>query len=167
MNSTRAKVSLVGVLTLGLVLGSLMTPAGAERRKAVAFRTTQGEEVVGGTYHCGGSVYTDDQTPNIDAYAWLHATSGITSGYYGTGQNNHEAPADLDAMAQICLTHVSEVTEMVPNICTVGPISSRRSEWGNGAGASSTFDFSCQGTRDEVMDVIGGFGRIALTHRLP
>jgi hypothetical protein len=144
-----------------------MSPAGDARHRAPAFLSARGQEVVNGFYSCNGTVYTDEQAANVSVYAWLSATSGITSGFSGASQSSVEVPADLDAMAKICEAHISQVLSQVPSICTLGPIERERGEFGNGASTVSRFDFSCQGTRDEVIGVIGGFSRLSLTVRIP
>jgi hypothetical protein len=122
---------------------------------------------VAGSYRCDGTVYTDDQVASVGANAFLSATSGITSGYFGTSQRSTDVPADLDAMAAVCDAHVGHVASQVPSICTLGPIERERGEFANGRSTVTGFDLSCQGTRDEVIGVIGGFGRLSLTARLP
>ena len=128
---------------------------------------SQGQEVVAGSYQCGGSIFTDDQPPEISTWSYLSATSGITQGFGGTGQRSTDVPADLDAMAGICDEHVANVRANVPAICTLGALDRERSTWGNGQGVSASFSFSCQGTRDEVMGVIGAFSRLPLQILLP
>ena len=167
MGSTASKLAIVCALGFGLLLGSSTTPADAVPRGPAPFRASQGQEVVTGSYGCSGTVYTDDQAANIWAGAQLNATSGITSGFFGTSQRASEVPADLAAMAEICRTHVSHVFSQAPAICSIGRIASEQGEFGNGASVSSGFDFSCQGTRDEVIGVIGGFSSLPLTTPLP
>jgi hypothetical protein len=109
------------------------------------------------------TVYTDGQDANVGAHAYLSATSGITDGFYGLGRSITDVPAELPAMAQICDDHVREVITRVPNICTLGPVERDGGVFGNGESTGVWFDFSCQGTRDQVIGVIGGFSRLALT----
>lgn len=163
MGSKTAGIVAVSALGLAFLLWPVIAPADAARRGASVFRSAQGQEVVGGSYSCNGTVYTDDQDANIGAYAYLSATSGITDGYYGAGQSTRDVPADLDRMAEICAGHVEQVVAQVPEVCTLGPVVHERSVFGNGSSAYSSFDFSCQGTRDQVIGVIGGFGRLSLT----
>jgi hypothetical protein len=111
-------------------------------------------------------VFTDDQAADVSATSYVNATSGITSGFYGTSQRSTEVPADLDVMAEICEAHIADVLSQVPSICALGPIEREQGEFGNGASTVSRFDFSCQGTRDEVIGVIGGFSRLAQIARL-
>jgi len=155
-------------LGFGLALWSGAGSADDARRGKAAFGPAAGQEVVNGNYRCDGTVYTDDQDANLRAGAYLNATSGITSsGFLGASQYTWDVPADLDAMAAICDAHVERVLTQIPGICTVGPVAHERGEFGNGASVVTSFDFSCQGTRDEVVGVIGGFSRLSLTERLP
>jgi hypothetical protein len=167
MGSTTSRIAIVCALGFGFLLWPSTSPADDVRRGTPAFRPAQGQEVVTGSYTCDGTVFTDDQAANVSAGAYLNATSGITSGFYGTSQRSTEVPADLDAMAEICEAHISHVLSQVPSICTLGPIEREQGEFGNGASTVSRFDFSCQGTRDEVIGVIGGFSRLVLTVPLP
>jgi len=167
MGSTASKLAIVGALGFGLLLGSSTRPADAVPRGPSAFRTSQGQEVVVGSYGCNGTVFTDDQGAYVRAGAQLNATSGITSGFYGTSQTASDPPADLAAMAETCRAHVDQVFAQVPAICSVGRIVSEQGEFSNGASVYSTFEFSCQGTRDEVIGVIGGFSQLSLTTPLP
>ena len=112
-------------------------------------------------------MFTDDQEAHVGASAFLTATSGITSDLLGIGQSSRDVPADLDAMARICDEHVSSVLAQVPSICTVGPVERERGAFGNGESVVVRFEVSCQGTRDQVIGVIGGFSRLSLTERLP
>jgi hypothetical protein len=167
MGSNAARIALVCALGSGLLLSPGTTPA-AGRHEPPVFRSAPGQEVVNGNYRCDGTVYTDDQPASVSANALLTATSDITpSGFFGTSQSTREVPADLDAMASICDAHVAAVLSRVPRICTLGPLLRDRGEFGNGASVVAQFDFSCQGTRDEVIGVIGGFSRLALLQRLP
>jgi hypothetical protein len=172
MGSTASKVAIVCAFGFGCLLWSGTSPAdddgnGRRQRRAPDFRPSQGQEVVAGFYNCTGTVFTDDQATEISTYTYLNATSGITTNFYGNGQRSTNVPADLDAMAEICVTHVNEVLSQVPDVCTLGPIELEQGEFGNGASTTSRFEFSCQGTRDEVIGVIGGFTRLSLTTRLP
>jgi hypothetical protein len=167
MGSIASRIAVACALGFGFLVWASSSPADAVGRGSTAFRPAQGQEVVTGSYDCAGTVFTDDQDADVWAGAQLNATSGITSGFFGTSQRSTQVPADLDAMAALCLAHVSDVFSQVPSICALGPISSEQGEFGNGASTSSGFDFSCQGTRDEVIGVIGGFSRLALTTRLP
>lgn len=123
--------------------------------------------MVTGTYQCFGTVYTDEQEPEISAYVYFSATSGLTQNYYGSGQNSRDVPADLDAMAAICEAHVEEILSMAPGICALGPVVSGGGVFGNGENIGSSFDFSCKGTRNAVIGVIGGFSRAAVIAPLP
>jgi hypothetical protein len=167
MKTTASKILIACTLVFGFLVWSAVSPAGSAPRGAPAFLPAQGQEVAGGSYHCDGSVYTDEQRAHVSTGTWLSATSGITDGYYGSGQHSNEVPEDLDAMDSICEPHITRVLAQVPSFCAVGPIENERGEWGNGASTAWQFEFSCQGSRDEVMSVIGGFGRMALTERLP
>jgi hypothetical protein len=167
MGSIASRIAIVCVLGFGFMLGSSSSPADAVGRGAPVFRPAQGQEVVTGSYGCNGTVFTDDQTANVWVGAQLNATSGITSGFFGTSQRSIDVPADLAAMAAICQAHVSDVFAQAPPICSLGPIGEEQGEFGNGASTYSSFDFSCQGTRDEVIGVIGRFSRLSLTRRLP
>jgi hypothetical protein len=167
MESTVSRIAIVCALGFGFLLLPSTSPAGDVWRGAPTFRPAQGQEVVTGSYSCDGTVFTDDQAANVSTFSYVNATSGITSGFFGTGQSSVEVPADLNAMAEICEAHISHVLSQVPSICTLGPIERERGEFGNGASTVSRFDFSCQGTRDEVIGVIGAFSRLPLTARLP
>jgi hypothetical protein len=167
MGSTASKLAIACALGFGFLLWSSSSPADAVGRGATAFRPAPGQEVVTGSYGCNGTVFTDDQTANVWVGAQLNATSGITSGFFGTSQRSIDVPADLAAMAAICQAHVGEVFAQAPSICSLGPIGEAQGAFGNGASTYSSFDFSCQGTRDEVIGVIGGFSRLSLTTRLP
>lgn len=167
MGSTASRIAIVCAWGCGLLISPAASRADDARRGAPAFRTDQGQEVVTGSYGCNGTVYTDDQSAQVSAGAFVSATSGITADFFGTRQRSLEIPADLDAMAEICEAHISHVLSQVPPICTLGPVERERGEFGNGASIVSQFDFSCQGTRDEVISVIGGFTRLPLTARLP
>jgi hypothetical protein len=158
---------MVCAIGFGFLLWPSTSPAGNARRGAPAFLPARGQEVVNGSYFCDGTVYTDEQAARVSAAAWLSATSGITSGFYNSSQSSVEVPADLDTMAEICAAHIGQVLSQVPAICTLGPVEHERGEFGNGASTVSRFDFSCQGTRDEVIGVIGGFSRLSLTARTP
>jgi len=167
MGSTASKLAIAGVLGMGFLLGSSTRPADAVPRGPSALRGSQGQEVVVGSYGCRGTVFTDDQAPYVWAGAQLNATSGITSGFFGPSQAASNPPADLAAMAGICRAHVDQVFAQAPAICSVGRITSGQGEFANGASVYSTFDFSCQGTRDEVIGVIGGMSQLSLTMPLP
>jgi hypothetical protein len=170
MGSIASKLALacaLGFVGFGSLLWFDPSPADAVPRGAPAFRSSPGQEVVNGSYDCSGTIYTDDQGVNIWAGAQLNATSGITSGFFGTSQRASEVPADLPAMAEICRAHVDQVSSQVPVICSVGQIANEQYVFGNGTSVSARFDFSCQGTRDEVIGVIGGFSRLSLTTPLP
>jgi hypothetical protein len=155
------------VCGLGLLIWPGVAPARDDRRGDPPVRASAGQEVVNGSYRCGGSIYTDDQPPSIQTYSYVTATSGISSDFYPIGQSSNEAPADLDAMSDICEANVGQVIGQVPGICVVGPVLVERGTWGNGSGVFHSFDFSCQGTRDQVIGVIGVFSRVSLTARLP
>lgn len=127
----------------------------------------QGQEVVTGYYSCSGSVYTDDQDPQVSVYSYLSATSGITDDFYGPGRSSSNVPPDLDAMASICEEHVSTAYSSLPQICATGSVRHERGAFGNGESVSSSFDFSCQGTRDQVIGVIGLISRMPLQAQLP
>jgi len=125
------------------------------------------QEVLSGSYQCTGTVYTDEQKPNIYASAWLSATSGITQDYYGAGSSSSNVPADLAAMAAICEAHVEKVLSMIPGICALGRVENEGGVFGNGEAVSSRFNFSCQGSRNAVIGVIGGFSQVAVMVPLP
>ncbi len=167
MGSMASRIAIVCALGFGFLIALSTSSADDDRRGAPAFRPVQGQEVVTGSYDCNGTVFTDDQSAQVSAGAFMQATSGITSGFFGTRQRSQEVPADLDAMAKICDTHISHSLSQIPSICTLGPIERERGEFGNGASVGSGFDFSCQGTRDEVIGVLGGFTRLPLTALLP
>jgi hypothetical protein len=167
MTANASTVALVCALGSGLLLWPLTAPAGDARRGASPFVAVQGQEVVNGSYSCDGTVFTDDQPASISAGSYLSATSGITSGLFGTSQRSVAVAADLEAMARICDAHVAQVVSQVPPICTLGPIARERGAFGNGSTTVVRFDFSCQGTRDEVVGVIGGMSRLTLTARVP
>jgi hypothetical protein len=166
MGSSSSKLATACLLAFGFLLWTSATPAG-DARGAPSFAPAQGQEVVIGSYFCGGSVYTDGQPASVATFSSLNATSGITAGFYGPSQSTENVPADLDAMAAICDAHLERIIARVPGICALGPISRSRSDWGNGSGAGAHFAFSCQGTRDEVIGVIGALSRTTLTERLP
>lgn len=167
MGSSASKVVVVCVLGAGFLIASGTSSADDERRRRPVFRSAQGQEVVAGSYQCDGTVFTDEQEANVSAGSFLYATSGIASDFFGSNQSSRDVPADLDVMATICEGHISRVLSEVPSICALGPIEAGRGEFGNGARVFSGFDFSCQGTRDQVIGVIGGFSRLSLTLRLP
>jgi hypothetical protein len=162
MGSNTARIAIVSALGLALLLWAGTSPAGDRGHGGPVFHTAPGQEVVNGSYDCYGSVYTDDQPPMLGAYIDLTATSGITSGFNGPLQGSFDGPADLDAMAAICEAHVDSVVADAAAICAVGPIRSDRGTFGNGESVDVRFSFSCQGTRDEVIGVIGSFSRHAL-----
>jgi hypothetical protein len=167
MASNASRIAAACALGFGfLLLWPAATPARDGRRDAAAFHAAQGQEVVNGSYYCNGTLFTDAQAANVSAAAYLYATSGITDGLYSTGQSSRDVPADLAAMAALCEAHVGIVAGQVPAICTLGEIQREQGEFGNGSSTVARFDFSCQGTRDEVIGVIGGFSRLALTVRL-
>lgn len=116
-----------------------------------------------GTYYCSGTVYTDDQVPYVYAVAYLTATSGITDGFNTPSDSSTDVPSDLGALTAICDGHIARVLTQVSPSCTIGPVRDEGGAFGNGASASSSFGFSCQGTRDEVIGVIGSFSRLPLT----
>jgi hypothetical protein len=151
----------------GLAMWPGVASARDERRGDPPARASGGQEVVNGYYQCSGSVYTDDQPASIGINTYLSATSGITSDFFPIGQSSQAVPADLDAMSEICEANVGEVIGQVPGICTLGPIENERGTWGNGSSVSHLFEFSCQGSRDQVIGVIGLFSRTSLTLRLP
>jgi len=168
MGSTASGIRIVCALGFGCLLWPSTSSAEDVRGGAPAFRPAQGQEVVVGSYACDGTVFTDEQAANVSVNAYVNATSGITSGFYGTSQRSADVPADLDAMAEICEAHIGQVLSQVPSICALGPIEREQGEFANGTSTVSRFGFSCQGTRDEVIGVIGGFSRLALTTaRLP
>lgn len=167
MKSTASRIAIVCALGFDFLLWPCTSRADDVRGGTPAFRSAQGQEVVAGSYNCSGTVFTDDQAANVSAGAFVNATSGIVSGFFGTFRRSQDVPADLDEMAVICEAHISQVLSQVPSICTLGPVERERGEFGNGASIASGFDFSCQGTRDEVIGVIGGFSRLPLTVRLP
>jgi hypothetical protein len=159
-------------ITCGLLAAALLytAPVHAQSwglRRGGDESTFQGQEVVVGSYHCGGSVYSDDQEPEVSTYAYLSATSGITDGFYGTGNASHNVPADLQVMVGICQEHVDTVYAHMPRVCTLGDIRQEQGAFGNGESVSVNFDFSCQGTRDEVVGVIGQLSRLSLMAHLP
>jgi hypothetical protein len=166
MKLAASAISIMCVLGFGSLLLPYTSPADGAQHGAPAFQSAQGQEVVIGSYRCDGSVYTDDQAANINATFYADATSGITSGFYGTSSRSTDVPADLDAMAEICDAHIGHALAETPVICTLGPVYRERGDFGNGSSAVSGFDFSCQGARDEVIGVIGAFSRLALTARL-
>jgi hypothetical protein len=171
METFASRIAMVAALGLGFLLAWSSNPADADSRErgwrgGAASPPAQGQEVVAGSYSCRGTVYTDEQLPDISAGSYLYATSGITSGYYGNSQRATDVPADLEAMAEICDRHIGGVVTQMPQICTLGPVATDGGEFGNGASVGSSFEFSCQGTRDAVIGVIGTLGRIALTERL-
>lgn len=162
------KLGITRVCALGLAVGLVSGPSHAEdsRRDRSPFAARQGQEVVNGSYSCTGTVFTDEQRAQIYAGSYLSATSGIAVGLFPTGQTSTDVPADLDAMVKICDGHVAEVRAQVPPLCTLGPLVSERGEFGNGASVHVQFDFSCQGGRDQVVGVIGGFSRLSLVSAL-
>lgn len=162
METTASRIAMVCGLAAGLLLWPISTPADDARRGGGPFRSAQGQEVVNGSYSCDGTVYTDEQPASVTAGAFMSATSGITNGFFGTSQNSTDVPADLDAMAGICENHIGSVLAEVPSICALGPVERERGAFGNGSTVVARFDFSCQGTRDQVIGVIGGFSRIPL-----
>jgi hypothetical protein len=166
MVSSASRIAMVCVLACGLLLWPGVNPAASVPRGAPAFAAGAGQEVATGSYTCSGVVYTNDP-PHLGASAYLSATSGITAGYFGTSQYSAAAPADLDALAEACDTHVERVFSQAPAICVLGPVTRYRQEYTNGTSVGAGFEFSCQGTRDEVVGVIGGFSRLSLTERLP
>lgn len=167
MRSTTSRTAILCALAFGCLFWPSMSPAGDGWRGGPHFRSAPGQEVVNGSYACDGTVYTDEQAAGVSAGAYVSATSGITSGFFGLSQRSVEVPDDLDAMAEICEAHIGDVLSQVPSFCSLGPVERERGEFGNGASTVSRFDFSCQGTRDEVIGVIGGFSRLPLTARLP
>jgi len=160
-------------IACGLLSAALLYTAPAEaqsfgmRRGGGGESTFQGQEVVAGTYHCGGSIYTDDQEPEVSTYTYLAATSGITDGFYGSGNASRNVPADLQVMAGICQEHVDNVYGHMPRVCTLGEIERQQGTFGNGESVSIHFAFSCQGTRDEVIGVIGQLSRLSVIAHLP
>ncbi|MBW2542705.1 MAG: hypothetical protein JRF15_11490 [Deltaproteobacteria bacterium] len=162
-----SKITISVALGVGLLAWAVASYAAADRgdRGHPAFRSA--EEVLTGSYSCTGTVFTDEQEPEIYAGAWLTATSGITQNYYGSGNSSRNVPADLDAMASICDAHVEEVLSMIPGICALGPVLKEGGEFGNGANVSSRFNFSCQGSRNAVIGVIGGFSHASVIVPLP
>ena len=165
MGKLSSRIALVCALGVVLLFWPGRSPARDHSRRPAAFRPAQGQEVVSGTYYCAGSTFTDGQPSDISVGSYLGATSGITSGFASPHRSIH-VPADLDQMAAHCSAHISDVHAQIPSICTLGEIEHHRGEFGNGASVGSEFAFSCQGTRDEVIGVIGELGRLALSARL-
>lgn len=164
MKSRRARivVSCGAVLLLALVAGS-----GVAKDRMRVFdgaRPGSGQEVLGGSYFCSGSVYTDEQQPNISVGSWLGATSGITEGF-SPPYHSAFVDTDLSDMAARCATHVQEVYDAMPGICALGELRSQGGDFGNGSSVSTEFQFSCQGSRDRVVSVIGAIGRMAVGAR--
>ena len=147
----------------GLLLLPGISPAGEARQGPASRRPVSGQEVVNGSYSCTGTVFSDGQAPNVSASAYLNAASGITADFFGNSRAAREVPTDLEAMSAICDAHVSPVQGEVPSICAVGAIEQGRGEFGNGASTGSSFAFSCQGTRDEVVGVIGAVSRAPIS----
>lgn len=163
MKSTSASIAVVCAFAGILVLWPATTPAGEFERARKGLGSAAGQEVVNGYSYCDGSVFTDEQPPNISLGTFLNATSGITSDLDGLWSRTRDVPADLDAMAEICEAQIGRIASGAPEICTIGPVYSERGEFGNGTSTYSRFDFSCQGTRNEVIAAIGSFSRMSLT----
>ena len=119
-------------------------------------------EVVSGTYYCSGSIFTDEQPASISVGIYLGATSNLTSGYFTPSRRSHDVPADLGAMSEICRTHLELARSEMPSICVLGVNENEGGEFGNGASINFSFQFSCQGTRDEVIGVIGRLGELVV-----
>ena len=96
---------------------------------------------------------------------YLGATSNLTSGYHPPFRRSRDVPADLEAMSEICRAQLDVVRSQIPSICVVGEMEDEGGEFGNGASISSAFQFSCQGTRNEVIDVVGTLGRVVIQSR--
>jgi hypothetical protein len=74
-----------------------------------------------------------------------------------------DVPSDLDALAALCSRHVGAARAAAPEICALGSTRSRLEESSNAMTTMSSFEFSCQGSRDEVIATIGGFSRLVVT----
>ena len=163
MQTSTSSTAWLIALTVGVALW-VGTSRAPDARSAPP--ETRGQEVVTGTYACFGTVYTDEQPAEITLWLFLSATSGIADGYPGVSRASNEVPGDLDAMAALCEDRVAHAVSRAPAICGLAPIRRDGGEFGNGASTGASFGFSCQGARDEVMDVIGGLSRLALTDPL-
>ena len=162
MRTNVSKIAISAVLGLGFSAWLAASHATADSTQGGQPAFGAAQEVLSGTYQCTGTVYTDEQKPEIYAAAWLSATSGITQDYYGAGNSSRNVPADLVAMAAICDAHVEKVLAMIPGICALGPVVNEGGAFGNGENVSSRFNFSCQGSRNAVIGVIGGFSQVAV-----
>lgn len=162
-----SKIAISALLGIGFAAWTAASHADDDygNRGHPAFRSAQ--EVLTGTYQCTGTIFSDEQVPEINAGAWFSATSGITQDYYGAGNSSRNVPADLDAMASICDAHVETVLAMIPGICALGPVVQEGGVFGNGENISSRFNFSCQGSRNAIIGVIGGFSHVTVIVPLP
>jgi len=162
MRTNVSKIAISAVLGLGFSAWLAASHAADDYAQGGHPAFGAAQEVLTGSYQCTGTVFTDQQEPEINAGAWLSATSGITQDYYGAGNSSKNVPADLDAMAAICDAHVEKVLSMIPGICALGPVVKEGGVFGNGENVTSRFNFSCQGSRNAVIGVIGGFGQVAV-----
>ena len=132
-----------------------------------AFHSGESHDVVSGNYYCSGSTFTDEQNASIAVSFYLGATSNLTSGYSAPSRRTQSVPADLDTMSEICRTQVDTARSQMPSICAIGATEEEGGEFGNGASISMSFQFTCQGTRNEVIGVVGELARLIVNSRIP
>lgn len=161
MKSRGSRVAVLCALTLVVLVWAGSSPARDRMRAFDGFRAATGQEVLNGSYFCSGTIYTDEQRPNVTVGSWLGATSGITSDlaapYYSTFSE-----VGLPEMGAQCAAHVEEVQARLSRSCATGELRTQGGEFGNGENVSTEFQFSCLGKRDEIIEVIGALGRSIL-----
>ncbi len=165
MGSTVSRIAIAAGVAFGFLLWAGMSP-GKDPGRDTRRLPVQGQEVVAGS--CNGVVFNaDEYPPYIYAAVYLSATSGIASDFDAPYQQSLAVLGDLDALAAACEKHVVQVSSQAPSICAVGAVSNESSPSSNASTVTSRFAFSCQGTRDEVIGVIGVFSRLSLVTQLP
>ena len=148
-----------------LVPGSSLAGDGSSNRRTA--RSGGDHDVVSGNYYCSGSTYTDEQSAEITVSFYLGATSSLTSGYSAPYRRTRNVSADLGTMSEICRTQVDTARARMPSVCALGVIEEEGGEFGNGASISLSFQFTCEGTRNEVIGVVGELARLIVGSRLP
>ncbi|MCA9505177.1 MAG: hypothetical protein H6748_09535 [Spirochaetaceae bacterium] len=127
----------------------------------------QGLEVVTGTYFCQGTVYTDEQQADVSIGIYLGATSDLVASFFAPSRRVRDIPADLGAMRDICLARIESARSVFPELCALSELEDEGGDFGNGSSINVSFQFSCLGSRDEVVGVLGAIGREIVTAEIP
>ena len=87
-----------------------------------------------------------------------------------TNPSAHMALASAGSVATLLVSNaplserdVAKIRSRFPDFCTLGHVSTREFEDPSETSFQAEFSFSCQGSRDQVIGVIGGLGRAVET----